>query len=246
MSDVPDKDVLFKKIDMYCKANQYHKALNCERRLIDYYDQDHKLFEIIKWITFTEQQLDDLRGREDASSLFFLAYLTYFGRGGVAEDEAAGYAYWCRAAEMGHVFSLYWKGFCLSNGSGVARDGAAAFQCYRDAADRGCGEACGEAGNSLENGWGVERDLQMAAVYYQKGSVLGESSSTHQLGYMLRKYPLECAPFGRWVPDSLCFQLFPQTVRAAMQYWLLIAHRLDLSRDIRHIICSIICTRNGW
>jgi TPR repeat protein len=60
---------------------------------------------------------------------------------GVAQDEAAAFQWYTKAAGLGHAEAMYNLGICYAEGRGIAQDWTAASQLYKKAAELGDADA---------------------------------------------------------------------------------------------------------
>ena len=93
------------------------------------------------------------------------------------------------------------------------------------------------------DGNGGPKDLHLAALYFQRASLLGYDR-LYSLRKLKRYHPLEIAPWGRW--DEEVHSLVPDNVHAAMREWRLIAHRLRFPKPLRVTVAEYVCTSSGW
>lgn len=101
---------------------------------------------------------------------------------GVAKDEAAGFAWFNRAAAQGHLMALNMVGRCYDLGWGVAVDKARAADCYRIAAERGLDWAMYNYATLLALGHGVAEDKAAALAWFQKAAKLGNAKAINFVG----------------------------------------------------------------
>ena len=118
-------------------------------------------------------------GDADAQALF--GQLLLDGNG-VARDEAAGFAWFNRAAAQGHVMALNMVGRCYDLGWGVAVDKARAAECYRAAAHRGLDWAMYNYATLLALGHGVAEDKEAALAWFEKAAKLGNAKAINFVG----------------------------------------------------------------
>lgn len=101
---------------------------------------------------------------------------------GVARDEAAGFAWFNRAAAQGHLMALNMVGRCYDLGWGVAVDKARAADCYRIAAARGLDWAMYNYATLLALGHGVGEDKPAALAWFEKAAKLGNAKAINFVG----------------------------------------------------------------
>jgi len=101
---------------------------------------------------------------------------------GVTKDEAAGFAWFNRAAAQGHFMALNMVGRCYDLGWGVAVDKARAADCYRIAAERGLDWAMYNYATLLALGHGVDEDKAAALAWFQKAAKLGNAKAINFVG----------------------------------------------------------------
>ncbi len=111
-------------------------------------------------------------GEADAQAL--LGQVLLDGNG-IAKDEAAGFAWFNRAAAKGHLMALNMVGRCYDLGWGVAIDKARAADCYRVAAERGLDCAMYNYATSLALGQGLAEDKEAALAWFEKAAKLGST-----------------------------------------------------------------------
>jgi uncharacterized protein len=100
----------------------------------------------------------------------------------VARDQAAGFAWFNRAAAQGHLMALNMVGRCYDLGWGVAIDKRRAAECYRVAAQRGLDWAMYNLATLLTLGEGVEADRAAALAWFERASALGNAKATNFCG----------------------------------------------------------------
>lgn len=100
----------------------------------------------------------------------------------VAQDEAAGFGWFNRAAAQGHLMSLNMVGRCYDLGWGVAVDKARAAECYRIAAERGLDWAMYNYATLLALGHGVAEDKAAALEWFRKAATLGNAKAINFVG----------------------------------------------------------------
>lgn len=115
-----------------------------------------------------------LAGQGDAEAQTLYGQLLLDGNG-VAKDEAAGFAWFNRAAAQGHLMALNMVGRCYDLGWGVAVDKARAADCYRIAAERGLDWAMYNYATLLALGHGAPQDKKAALAWFEKAAKLGPS-----------------------------------------------------------------------
>lgn len=101
---------------------------------------------------------------------------------GVAQDAAAGFAWFNRAAAQGHLMGLNMVGRCYDLGWGVAIDKARAAECYRIAADQGLDWAMYNYATLLALGDGVAEDKAAALGWFQKAARMGNAKAMNFVG----------------------------------------------------------------
>ncbi|WP_296612412.1 tetratricopeptide repeat protein [Sphingomonas sp.] len=101
---------------------------------------------------------------------------------GVAKDEAAGFAWFNRAAAQGHLMALNMVGRCYDLGWSVAVDKTRAADCYRIAAERGLDWAMYNYATLLALGHGVAEDKAAALAWFEKAAKLGNAKAINFVG----------------------------------------------------------------
>jgi len=168
----------------------------------------------------------------------------FFTRGLITDmiqgDPSVAYDYYVKARD--HPLAIFMRGVHLRRGMGVDFDRAAAVLLYKQSADAGCIAAAVAYAKWRES----QNSFIDAAYYYQLARLLGHNCLP-ALNHILSHHPLEAAPFGKWKPSKIQMRLFPAQVKNSLYGWLLVAHRLGkVPRYVRLLVCSFICTRNGW
>lgn len=122
---------------------------------------------------------------------------------GIARDEAAGFAWFVRAAAQDHLMALNMVGRCYDLGWGVAVDKARAADCYRVAAERGLDWAMYNYATLLTLGEGVAEDKEAALAWFERAAKLGSGliaakatnfvGSFHEDGWVVARNPNKAA-----------------------------------------------------
>ena len=172
----------------------------------------------------------------DAVAMFTVAYFAYHGYVGYSQNFDAAFALFSRAGALGHVFALCRNAVSLQCG----QDLVAARKLYIKAANRECKSACIDAAVMFQHGYGGFKNLYLAAFYFYKGD---EMLTVEKLKIT---NPMDICPWTRWKPDAEIHFFVPDHVHNTIWTWLLIAKRSQLPKDLNNVICSFICTRNGW
>ena len=101
---------------------------------------------------------------------------------GVAQDAAAGFGWFNRAAAQGHLMGLNMVGRCYDLGWGVDVDKARAAECYRIAAERGLDWAMYNYATSLALGQGVAEHKAAALAWFQQAARMGNAKAMNFVG----------------------------------------------------------------
>lgn len=101
---------------------------------------------------------------------------------GVARDPAAGFGWFWKAAQAGHLLALNMVGRCYDQGWGVAIDKARAAECFRIAAERGLDWGMYNYATALTLGEGVAEDKAAALAWFGKAAELGNAKAVNYLG----------------------------------------------------------------
>lgn len=101
-------------------------------------------------------------------------------------DFSAAYALYLRAAEMGHVESMYKTGLALCKGEGVGKNGELGNKWFRKAANLGHAAAMYNLGWSHAKGDGVPQNWFEAVHWYTKAADLGYAKAQFNLGNCCR------------------------------------------------------------
>ena len=99
-----------------------------------------------------------------------------------AQDAAAGFGWFNRAAAQGHLMGLNMVGRCYDLGWGVAVDKARAADCYRVAAERGLDWAMYNYATLLALGHGVAEDREAAFDWFEKAAKMGNAKAINFVG----------------------------------------------------------------
>ncbi len=106
---------------------------------------------------------------------------------GVAQDKTQAYAWYCKAANLGHVDAqrrLAHAYESYGDAEGISRYLAVAFIWYRKAAEQGDASSQYYLGVMYENGKVVARDHEQAALWYRKAAEQGDATAQNMLGLM--------------------------------------------------------------
>lgn len=210
------------------------------------------LFQLGSYIELPDHEREELINSDSASDCYFVGRASFSGIYGFPQQIDLAWQKFCRGAEQGHAYCIYWKGRCLKKGWGAPADPVQSVRCFIESADLGCVSACYAVGIRYRNGTApLHRNFHLAAVYFLKALRGGDHERSKLLrDRMFKKYRLQIAPWGRWIPTTGLEQqlLIPSEVTAAERTWLLIKRkRLPfLPRDIAWLVSSYIHTQNGW
>ena len=238
---------LRRRVNKLLSKEAYREALALGRRLVDEFYENFKLYNILSNVTFNEDErrrMEDPKGG-DASSVFLLGFMFFYGVGGAEQNYEAAFRCFNMAAEMGHVFARYWCGDCLYFGNGTARDEERGLQMHKSAAEVGCGRASYWMGYILKR----SQQYREAAHYYANAITLQYDRHTN-LDYLLRAFPNQACIWGQWRPRQLeHLQVIPPVKDVMMQALLIFrcaSSPLRLPRHVCYMVLSFVCTRNGW
>lgn len=120
------------------------------------------------------EQLQQLAERGDPGACMQLGHRLMRGRG-IQRDYERAMACFDRAARAGDVDALYLMGKYYLKGIGCTRDEAGAVSCLEQAARRGHAGAALKLGSCFAHGTGAPQNAELAAYWYRKAIVLGES-----------------------------------------------------------------------
>lgn len=98
-----------------------------------------------------------------------------------ANDPAAAYAMWERAASQGWVSAIYMTGLCHATGTGCAADAGEAAARFRSAAEQGDVRAMYDFGRCLSEGWGVETSFPESLRWIKLASARGHGGALRWL-----------------------------------------------------------------
>lgn len=100
----------------------------------------------------------------------------------VAQDRAAAFAWFNRAAGQHHLMALNMVGRCYDLGWGVPVDKTRAAECFRFAASRGLDWGMYNYATALALGEGVAEDRGAALDWFRKAAALGNAKSDNYIG----------------------------------------------------------------
>jgi len=101
---------------------------------------------------------------------------------GVPKDEAAGFAWFNRAATQGHLMALNMVGRCYDLGWGVAVNKPRAAECFRIAAERGLEWGMYNYATALALGAGLTEDKAAALGWFEKAAAMGNAKAINYVG----------------------------------------------------------------
>jgi uncharacterized protein len=101
---------------------------------------------------------------------------------GVAQDRAAAFGWFWKAAQQGHMMGLNMLGRCYDLGWGTAVDKARAAECFRVAAESGLDWGMYNYGSALALGASVAQDKAAALGWFRKAAALGHAKSINFVG----------------------------------------------------------------
>eukprot|EP00966_Prymnesium_polylepis_P056438 1305781-Prymnesium_polylepis.1 len=105
----------------------------------------------------------------DAVAMRLLGVWHALRRHGLEKDEAAGYGWYKRGADLGDASCLWLAGCSLANGLGVEKDIAYGMMLVGRAAERGSAGAAFSLGTRFDAGnRGLPKDLTQAKAWYEK------------------------------------------------------------------------------
>ncbi len=106
---------------------------------------------------------------------------------GVERDDAAGFHWFCVAANNGHLEAMNMLGRCHELGIGTPANVELAAVWYRKAADGGLDWGMYNHANLLTTGRGVGRDLGRAYALYLRAARMGHAKSMNLVGRFLEE-----------------------------------------------------------
>jgi len=112
----------------------------------------------------------------------FLMGTAYDEALGVAEDPAAAFTWFQKAAADGHTLAEHNLGNAYAAGRGVAKDDAAAITWWTKAALKGDAVPQLRLGEAYEQGKGVAVDLTAARRWYAAAAARGNAAALQRLG----------------------------------------------------------------
>jgi uncharacterized protein len=99
-----------------------------------------------------------------------------------AQDPAAAFGWFWKAAQQGHLMALNMLGRCYDLGWGTRIDKVRAAECFRAAAEGGLDWGMYNHGSALALGAGVDEDQQAALGWFEKAAALGHAKSMNFVG----------------------------------------------------------------
>lgn len=155
---------------------------------------------------------------------------------GVEKSMTTAFAYFERAAKLGHAKSMVRCGNCLFAGVGVERDVVAAFEHYKCAAARGLNEGKNQLGLLFLHGLGTVKDCAEARFWFESASANGDGDATFNLAGMYAHG--EGVDADAATADALFVKASEQGSSAAKQYLL----ERERERQVRESVLGIAAT----
>jgi TPR repeat protein len=97
-------------------------------------------------------------------------------------EAEAGFGWFGKAAQQGHLMALNMVGRCYDLGWGVAVNKRRAGECFRIAAERGLDWAMYNYATALALGDGVTEDKAAALGWFEKAAALGNAKAVNHVG----------------------------------------------------------------
>ena len=120
-------------------------------------------------------------GRGSRYGQLTLGDLYYWGKGGLAQDEAQALALYRLAAAQGLDGAQYSLGYMYQDGFGVAEDDAEGLRLFQLAAAQGHPDALYQVADCHEHGYGVAADVAEAIRWYRRAQAAGLSYAEDEL-----------------------------------------------------------------
>lgn len=232
---------LLKDFGKLIEEKKWYLAAEVAMVLLDEYP--NVVFNNIGVGKYTESEIIELEKRgEDRKVAYWTGWLKKWGYGGYKKDPEGSFERVSRAAEAGHVKAITLKGYYLWEGIGVMPDRIAAMKCYEEAGAAGHIAACRYAGIIHT----TERRYFLAALWYQRGSLLGCNVCDVKLDVLKVQYRSKICPWGQWRPDREYHFFVPPKIQEAVKTTLLLFKRLGITRYIAWQVCAYIVTQSGW
>ena len=111
--------------------------------------------------------------QEDAETCYRTAQDYYYGNNGKQKDDEAAAQWYLKAAEQGHLESLY----CLGNMLKEVCEFEDAFGCFQQAAEHGHAAAQYELGVAYSLGLGIEQNNEESMKWYRKAAEQGHEEA---------------------------------------------------------------------
>ena len=105
----------------------------------------------------------------------------FYGRNGVAQDDAKAVEWLRKAAKQGHADAQSNLGWMYQEGRGVSQSDTEAVKWYRKAAKQGHADAQFNLGWMYQKGRGVSQSDTMAAKWYRKAAEQGDKDARKAL-----------------------------------------------------------------
>ena len=123
--------------------------------------------------------------QEDAETCYRTAQDYYYGNNGKQKDDEAAAQWYLKAAEQGHLESLYCLG-CMLKEVCEFED---AFGCFQQAAEQGHAAAQYELGAAYSMGFGTEQDDDESMKWYRKAAEQGHQEAIDFLEELGERVP---------------------------------------------------------
>ena len=125
--------------------------------------------------------------QEDAETCYRTAQDYYYGNNGKQKDDEAAAQWYLKAAEQGHLESLY----CLGSMLKEVCEFEDAFGCFQQAAEQGHAAAQYELGVAYSLGFGTEQDDEESMKWYRKAAEQGHQEAIDFLEEMGERVTVE-------------------------------------------------------
>lgn len=131
----------------------------------------------------------------DKDSMFQLADFYYKDQGALKKNEAQAFQWFKKAAEKGHILSLFYVGLAYHYGSGTAKDLDKARDYYQRAATNGESTSMNSLAGLYQRGEGTPKNINEAIKWHRKAADKNNQFSALALGILFSE--------GKEVPENL-------------------------------------------
>jgi len=221
---------LISQIDKAVGKDDYRTGLELSVQLAIKYGRLYYIEDVVELCEFTCKETMDIRDRANAGSIedaFVYALM-------LDQDEDSFAYYLNMVAEAGVPIATYIFNDSLPD---VGYDEMLETQLLL------AGQGCTQIYPNLRVHYSASGDWRQAAIY-AKASYYAGFDTLNALKHMLHEHPVECCPYGTWIPQwDYYFEFVPPAVREEVRTWLKVGTRKKLNNYLKLQICSYIITK---